>query len=100
MSTKVEFTIKQKNTCDPKWLGIELHEALDEKCLTSYWNEMIEDSELIPMDDGSLPHSKKGFCISYQFEMFRFMKLKNNLFCFIRIIWTVLYWSLACKLSL
>jgi len=60
MSTKVEFTIKQKTTHDLKWLGIELHEALDKNHLTNYWNEMIEDSELIPVDDTNLPHLKKG----------------------------------------
>lgn len=73
MSTKVEFTIKQKTTCDSKWLGIELHEALDENCLTNYWNEMIEDSELIPMDDGNLPQTKKGLGILYEVEMYRFI---------------------------
>lgn len=61
MSTKVEFTIKQKTTHDPKWLGIELHEALDKNHLTNYWNEMIEDSELIPIDDINLPYSRKGW---------------------------------------
>lgn len=60
MSTKVEFTIKQKTAFDAKWLGIELHEALNENCLTNYWNEMIEDSELIPMDS-NLQHPRKGF---------------------------------------
>jgi len=60
MSTKIEFTIKQKAAFDPKWLAIELHEALDEKQLTNYWNEMIEDSELIPVDNSNLLHSKKG----------------------------------------
>jgi len=60
MSTKVEFTIKQKTTYDPKWLEIELHEALDKNHLTNYWNEMIEDSELIPIDDTNLPYLKKG----------------------------------------
>lgn len=64
MSTKVEFTIKQKTAYDPKWLGIELHEALDEKRLTNYWNEMIEDSELIPVDNCNLAHSKKGLTVS------------------------------------
>lgn len=60
MSTKVEFIIKQKTAYDPKWLGIQLHEALNENNLTNYWNEMIEDSELIPIDDRNLLHSKKG----------------------------------------
>lgn len=60
MSTKVEFTIKQKAAFDVKWLGIELHEALNEKCLANYWNEMIEDSELIPIDDSNLQHPRKG----------------------------------------
>jgi len=60
MSTKVEFTIKQKTAFDSKWLAVELHEALDENQLTNYWNEMIEDSELIPVDNNSLLHSKKG----------------------------------------
>lgn len=60
MSTKVEFTIKQKSAYDSKWLGIQLHEALNENHLTNYWNEMIEDSELIPIDDRYSPHSKKG----------------------------------------
>lgn len=64
MSTKVEFTIKQKTAHDPKWLDIELHEALDEKHLTNYWNEMIEDSELIPMDNSNVLHSKKGLTVS------------------------------------
>ncbi|XP_060835591.1 E3 ubiquitin-protein ligase HERC2 isoform X3 [Rhopalosiphum padi] len=59
MSTKIEFTIKQKTAFDPKWLAIELHEALDENQLTNYWNEMIEDSELIPVDNSNLLHSKK-----------------------------------------
>jgi hypothetical protein len=60
MSTKIEFTIKQKTAFDPKWLAIELHEALDENQLTNYWNEMIEDSELIPVDNSNVLHSKKG----------------------------------------
>jgi len=60
MSTKIEFTIKQKTALDSKWLAIELHEALDENQLTNYWNEMIEDSELIPVDNNNLLHSKKG----------------------------------------
>jgi len=60
MSTKVEFTIKQKAVHDSKWLGIELYEALDENRLTNYWNEMIEDSELIPVDDSNLLRDRKG----------------------------------------
>jgi len=60
MSTKVEFTIKQKTAFDPKWLAIELHEALSESQLNNYWNEMIEDSELIPVDNSYLQHLKKG----------------------------------------
>lgn len=60
MSTKVEFTIKQKTAYDQKWLGIELHEALYENHLTNYWNEMIEDSELIPIGDKNSLHSRKG----------------------------------------
>jgi len=60
MSTKIEFTIKQKTAYDSKWLGIELHEALDKSRLTNYWNEMIEDSELIPVDDKNLQHPRKG----------------------------------------
>ncbi|XP_050522470.1 E3 ubiquitin-protein ligase HERC2 [Daktulosphaira vitifoliae] len=50
MSTKVEFSIKQNTFHDKKWLKVELHEALDEHCLNNYWNEMIEDSELVPIN--------------------------------------------------
>lgn len=59
MGSKNEFTIKQKAAFDAKWLRIELHEALNENCLSNYWNEMIEDSELIPMDS-NLQRSRKG----------------------------------------
>ncbi|XP_050428032.1 E3 ubiquitin-protein ligase HERC2 [Adelges cooleyi] len=58
MSTKVEFTIKQKTSHDTKWLNIELHEALGENHLTNYWNEMLEDFELVPVDK-SQSHPKK-----------------------------------------
>lgn len=82
MSTKVEFTIKQKTAYDPKWLGIELHEALDEKRLTNYWNEMIEDSELIPVDNNNFSHSKKGLTVLiYKYSMIKLLNVKY--FCFL-----------------
>lgn len=60
MNSKIEFIIKQKTAYDSKWLGIELYEALDENRLTNYWNEMIEDSELILVDKSNLQHTRKG----------------------------------------
>lgn len=69
MSSKVEFTLKQMINHDSKWRNIELHEALDENCLTSYWNEMIEDFELIPTDDSTLLRSKKGLIIIFIFNI-------------------------------
>lgn len=65
MSSKVEFTLKQMTNHDSKWRNIELHEALDENCLTSYWNEMIEDFELTPMNDSTFLRSKKGLIIIF-----------------------------------
>lgn len=98
MSTKIEFTINQKTAFDAKWLGLELHEALDETRLINYWNEMIEDSELIPVDNCKSSYSRKGLITLVLVKCI--CLIKKKCFFFNRNVRAILYWSLGCELPL